>query len=1629
MLKRLNYILLMTLFLAIQMVAQAQYVIDKVCKNAVRTYRVDQGIGEPVKSYTWILKDALGNALSIPAGSPSGAGSEIGIKWNFDPGIYTLSVEKWTQFNCQVKELGTIEVIPVPLVDAGPDQTLCAGDLVNLSKVSTKDIPAGLEWTTDGDGIFSDASIEKPVYTPGANDLLTGKVVLKLTAKSLNTGDKKDGCLVSDDIEISIVPKPKLVITDPEQACEPDGVDLTLASVTEGSIAPLLAQYSYWNDLAATIKLDNPYRVIISGTYYIKLDVNGTCSDIQPVHVKVNPMPKLEIKDPDPVCEPATVDISSSYTTDPGMSVSYWADGLATIKLSNYTAINGAGNYYIKSTNPVTQCFNIQPVKVVINQRVVPRFDLRNELCQGSAPVTLPTTSVDGFKGSWNYTTVSTATKGKTTYLFTPDADQCALPYSIDINIVDHIHLKFDPLGPYCLGSTPTLPVSSNNSISGNWSPLVINTSTAGTFPFKFTPTAGSCAIDTTIFIRIIDRVTPTFDPIGTICQNAANPLPVKSKEGISGKWFPTFDPAIGRTYTFTPNPNECANQATLAIAIEPSVTTSFDPIGPFCMGDPAPTLPPKSKEGTSGTWSPAVVDMTNSGTYIFTPDKGICATSFAMPIVIDHLDVTGTVTPISKANPSGSIDLTVSGIVGSPTYSWIGPAGFVSSSEDISGIAEGEYNVVVTDSKASCPYKGRFTMYKLDELTAEISSTEITCPGGNNGTATVTISGGTPPYRIQWKNSPAPVTITSSIVSISGLSADPYFYATVFDATGKSVSSAFEAIQESSVRYTIDSFSSANPVCFGENGKIELIFGAGGIIPNDNNYVVEYDGGKFSGVEISGNRATISAPGGIYANLKVEVRGCPTNAVGPVTITPVPELILIAVVKKQPDCTVLTGTIEVTSPIGSYYQYSRDGGVSYQSSPIFMGLLPETSHSIRVKDLITGCESVVVSLKINKQPLNPEAPESKVIKNPTCNNPNGTFQIIKPLGNELQYSINGVDYQASPIFTNLKTNTYTIQVKNILTGCTSSGVISIPAIPPSPVITITDIVSPVCAGDSGLVRFTTTNTIDGIYTLNYGLGGEIKNVKVQGGRGAFKLLAGRYTNLTIESNDCRSDLGVDFTMSEPAAIDIIVDAIIEIDLKSQRKGAIDIHASGGTPFSVGSPYIFTWSDGSTTEDIKDLSAGTYTVVVQDSKSCSQLKKIIIPKPNYPPVAVDDQYNVGCNMIAGNVILNDTDPENDALFIYLKPVVAPLHGTLTLNVDGTFEYIVDPHFVGTDSFVYALFDKNNFPDITATVTLLIVPDTDRDGISDALDPDADGDGILNAADGLVDTDGDGYPNYLDIDSDNDGIVDNIEAQSSANYIAPLLRDTDGDGVDDAYDSNQNGKIIVPEDTDGDKVPDFLDGDSDGDGVPDYIEGHDLNADGKPDQVLIGKDSDGDGLDDSFDVVVNVCSPSENVIGSNAAIQDFDGDGKKDWRDDNDDDDQYLTRFEDLNMDKDFSNDDTDRDGHPEYLDYGRDCDLFIPDAFSPNNDNIHDYFQIYCIDHYPNAKIYIFDQLGNLLYQQLNYGNIEVWKTPERAWWDGRTKNKAAATSNGGMVAPGTYYYVLNLGNGEVKKSFVFISY
>jgi gliding motility-associated-like protein len=231
------------------------------------------------------------------------------------------------------------------------------------------------------------------------------------------------------------------------------------------------------------------------------------------------------------------------------------------------------------------------------------------------------------------------------------------------------------------------------------------------------------------------------------------------------------------------------------------------------------------------------------------------------------------------------------------------------------------------------------------------------------------------------------------------------------------------------------------------------------------------------------------------------------------------------------------------------------------------------------------------------------------------------------------------------------------------------------------------------------------------------------------------------------------------------------------------------------------------------------------------------------------------------------------------------------------------------------------------------------------------------------------------------------------------------------------------------DTDRDGIPDYLDLDSDGDGVWDYIEGHDIDSDGIPDVTRLFSDLDNDGLDDAYDTYDNFQDPSSpyNETGSNAPLQDFDGDGIRDWRDVNDDGDEFPTIDEDWNNDGDYSNDDMDLDGHPDYLDIDTDCALFIPDGFSPNSDGVHDFFQIFCIQRYPDAKLMVFNRAGSKLFEKEHYGNMAYWGSDQAAWWWGTSENNW--TLGRGNLPAGNYVYILELGNGEVRTGTVMVSY
>ncbi len=268
-------------------------------------------------------------------------------------------------------------------------------------------------------------------------------------------------------------------------------------------------------------------------------------------------------------------------------------------------------------------------------------------------------------------------------------------------------------------------------------------------------------------------------------------------------------------------------------------------------------------------------------------------------------------------------------------------------------------------------------------------------------------------------------------------------------------------------------------------------------------------------------------------------------------------------------------------------------------------------------------------------------------------------------------------------------------------------------------------------------------------------------------------------------------------------------------------------------------------------------------------------------------VSVDGTFSVGAQESAplGMAFNNNgtkmyiVGQDADTVFEYVLSIPYDVLSGVTLNASlsvGAQE--TDPRGVvfnaaGTQMFVigYAgdaidIYDLATAYDVTTAVYSGDFSIASEDGSPQDLTFNADGSKLFIVGSGgdriyqytfETDSDGDGILDQFDLDSDNDGITDNVEAQTTAGYIAPsgtgaAITDADGDGLDDNYDANTTDTTsaasvgLTPVDTDSDSTVDMLDTDSDNDGITDTDEaGHGIT------QATIdaSADTDGDGLKD------------------------------------------------------------------------------------------------------------------------------------------------------------------------------------
>ncbi|BAP58128.1 VCBS repeat-containing protein [Thioploca ingrica] len=201
---------------------------------------------------------------------------------------------------------------------------------------------------------------------------------------------------------------------------------------------------------------------------------------------------------------------------------------------------------------------------------------------------------------------------------------------------------------------------------------------------------------------------------------------------------------------------------------------------------------------------------------------------------------------------------------------------------------------------------------------------------------------------------------------------------------------------------------------------------------------------------------------------------------------------------------------------------------------------------------------------------------------------------------------------------------------------------------------------------------------------------------------------SGSLAQMAVNGGSC-------FQIPDPGQLPDIIPNFIRPVLDS-----LELQVDGGTPIPIPNSGINLPLPKSAPVTVnyttlaQSLAAGSHNICVtancsepQGSGSAKQCETINIKAANvnHNPVANPDSYTVNEDeALSGNVLGNDTDPDNNPLTVTAH--TSPGHGTLVINPDGSFTYTPNPNYCGQDGFSYTVSDGQN-PAGTSTAAVTI----------------------------------------------------------------------------------------------------------------------------------------------------------------------------------------------------------------------------------------------------------------------------------------------------------------------------------
>ncbi len=599
---------------------------------------------------------------------------------------------------------------------------------------------------------------------------------------------------------------------------------------------------------------------------------------------------------------------------------------------------------------------------------------------------------------------------------------------------------------------------------------------------------------------------------------------------------------------------NNCS--ATISIAIQNGIAMILQAVTTdvscFGFNDGAIDLsvsggaPSYSYFWSNNTTTQDLTGMAGNNYDVTVTDMNGCTKGLTINLV-EHAPLIPSQTHVNETcgQSNGSINLSVFG--GYFPYNYLWSTGVIS--QNLIGISAGNYSVTVTDFNSCTAVLSVVVAGTAGPLTQFIS-TNVLCFGSTNGQIDLSVIGGTLPYTYIWSNN-------STNQDINNLSPGNYFV-TVTDANNCLITGNVIITEPIQIQL---SETHINVLCSNLNASIDLSV-VGGISPYSYSWSNAVTTQDLNSLGIGIYDVTVFDSNSCSASLSVNV----INGGGtlPLSFTSIDET-----------CSGINGSIDLNVNAGTA-PYSFSWSNFATTEDVFS--LIAANYTVTVTD-ISGC-SGMISVLINNYPST-QLSETHI--NETCGGSNGSIDLL----------LNGGTMPISYLWNN---NSITQDLSFISAGNFSVTVTDANNCSVELSIQILNLSGPIvnqfhsdenCGQTNGSIDLIINNGLSP-YVYLWNTAATTQDL--------INLSAANYSVTITDANGC--------SVSQSIIINNIAGPqLIESHVSTScglNNGSIDLSVIGGTL-----PFIYIWSNNSTSQDLQNIPANTYVVTVTDAGGCS----------------------------------------------------------------------------------------------------------------------------------------------------------------------------------------------------------------------------------------------------------------------------------------------------------------------------------------------------------------------------------------------------------------------------------------